>query len=314
MLRFSAVWLLSLPLLAQNSTPQAASPPPPLQTAPDAVPKLSAGEAFRYAMQPFVDARSAPNDLTDADQWALGLGVSRARQECQALTATKQEGEDLLAFGRLCAFGQVLEPARTALIDYLALPKMEDAKGAHLALARVFEGLGWTTSAESQVDSLTSLFPYDADIHWAVDQVIEAAEAPSNDNAVLGPGVVDRLNNLQLPFLLKALAAGEPLKGKDSTVDPSVLVRDALRCAAAMRDAGKKKEAADVVEQIRTLASVPAIAQTASKPAIDSAFARYALFGQPVPFEALHGTLLAKPPAQQRNILRRRRRCWLRFL
>ena len=40
-------------------------------------------------MQPFQDARSAPNDLTEADQWALGLGASRAHEQCEAIAPMK---------------------------------------------------------------------------------------------------------------------------------------------------------------------------------------------------------------------------------
>jgi hypothetical protein len=273
---------------------------------------LSPTEAYRYAMQPFQDARSAPNDLTEADQWALGLGASRAHEQCEAIAPTKPQGEDLLAQGKLCVFGQDLGPAEDALVAYLGLPKMADEKTARLLLTRVFVQTNSLSAAESQLDSLTSSFPYDADLHWAIDQVIDAAWAQEgvvtrimNQSGqaarevpidVSGGDLVMRLNALQLPFILKALETGGMMKTEGSTVSAAVLTRDALRCADGMRKTGKSKNAADLVDQLKTLTAVPAIAQTASKPAIDNAFARYALAGQTAPMDALHGTLVAKVP------------------
>lgn len=292
----------------------------PAQQAPNeaAPPQLSPAEAYRYAMQPFQDARSAPNDMTDADQWALGLGISRAQQQCEAIAPTKPQGEDLLAFGKLCVFGRDLGPAQDALTDYLALPNKADEKTARLLMANTLVQTNSITSAESQIESLTSTFPYDADLHWAIDQVIDAAlteeggvtrivdKTSKDKNGKLvrenvipagGGAAIARLNALQLPFTLKALEAGGTLTSKDSTVNAAQLTRDALRCADEMRKSGKTKDAADLVDQLKMLTAAPAIAQTAARPAIEHAFARYALVGQPSPVATLRGTLVAKTPA-----------------
>ncbi len=293
--------LLPAPLNAQEAPKDVDKPP-----------VLSPTEAYRYAMQPFQDARSAPNDMTEADQWALGLGISRAQQQCEAIAPNKPQGEDLLAFGKLCVFGRDLGPAEDALIDYLGLPQKADEKTARLLLTRVFVQTNSITAAESQIDSLTSTFPYDADLHWAIDQVIDVAlteEGGVNhmvdkdgklirDLIVLpgGAGVIGRLDALQLPFIIKALEGAGTLTSPDNTVSAAQLTRDALRCADQMRRSGDTKGAADLVAQLHTLTAAPAIAQTAAKPAIDNAFARYALVGQSSPVIELHGTLVAKVP------------------
>ncbi len=311
MLRSTAVILLSVLCGSHFSAAQSTAAPTPADTA-GKTSVLSPSEAYRYAMQPFVDARSAPNDLTDADQWALGLGASRAHEQCEALVPTKLEGEDLLAMGKLCTFGQDLGPAEDALTAYLGLPKMADEKSARLVLTRIFVQLNSVTSAESQIETLVSTFPYDADIHWAIDQVIDAAEAEKGGvstvkmdgedttHSVPVPAGDSRtvrvLNELQLPFILKALAAGGTLKTSDSTVDAAVMVRDGLRCADAMRQAGKQKDAADLVEQLKTLTLAPAIMQSASEPAIESAFARYILASRAAPIQELRGMLVTKTP------------------
>jgi hypothetical protein len=315
MLRSAAALVLVLFCAGSFSIAQEAAPAKPASGAQaTAVPLLAPGEAYRYAMQPFLDARSAPNDLTDADQWALGLGAARAHEQCEALAPTKLEGEDLLAMGRLCVFGQDLGPAENALTAYLQLPKVADEKSARLLLARISVQLDSVTSAESQLETIAGTFPYDADLHWAIDQVIDAAEAQKDDTpkskttvedtsgkALIpsrGALTVRMLNELQLPFILKALAAGGTLKTSGSTVDAAVLVRDGLRCADAMRQAGRQKDAADLMEQLKALTLAPEIMQSASEPAIESAFARYLLAGNPAPVHELHGTLIGKIPAQ----------------
>lgn len=292
--------------LAATALAQQSSPADAPGGATASAPHLSPSEAYRYATQPYVDARNAPNDLTDADQWALGESVVRAREQCEALKAlplqppaaassapqknevaagqsvvtrtapSKNYETSILDLGRLCAFGQDLDPARAALVHYLSLPGIKDAKSAHLLLARVFVGLGWYTSAESQMDSLISLFPYDADTHLAIDQTIDGAEAGNATD------VVDRLNALQLPYTMEALSAGGVLKGKENQVDAATLAEDAIRCAAAMRNSGKRREAEALIQQVKALTSAPEIAQTASKPEIDNALARYALINRPI--------------------------------
>src|SRR6185437_66308 len=80
--------------------PQNSSSQPPIAP-PSAAPTMSPAAAYDYAMQPFTNARFSPNDLTEADQWALGIGVARARQSCEAVMKEKLHGEDLLALGKL---------------------------------------------------------------------------------------------------------------------------------------------------------------------------------------------------------------------
>jgi hypothetical protein len=259
---------------------------------------MSPGEAYLYAMQPFTNARSAPNDLTDADQWALGIGVARARKQCDRLAAQKLEGEDLLAFGKLCILGQDFEPARRSLIDYLALPQAKSPEVGHLLLTRAFLGLRWITSAESQMESLLSLYPYDASIHLGIDMVADTA---AESDAVEDLGVIPRLNEQQLPHILDALAHGVSVPSSNGdAVDVTLLVRDALRCADTLRRSNKPEAAQKIVAQVKADVTVPAIMGTAAYPVIEAAFTRYQLLEQPSPVREFHGSELVAtgPPVQ----------------
>jgi hypothetical protein len=260
-----------------------------------AVPAMSPNEAYLYAMTPFNNARSAPNDLTEADQWALSIAISRAKDQCELLKKQKLAGEDLLSFGRLCILGQDFDPARQSLVNYVTLPEAKSPELGRLLLTKAFLGLQDISSAESQIESLLSLFPYDASIHLGVDMVIDAAENSddADDLAVAG-----RLNDQQLPHILGALAhAGQnpasPIPPSNGdTVDVTLVVRDALRIADSLRRAYKPDDAAKIVDQIQTSIDVPAVLNSAAFPVIQAALMRYDLFQKPSPVRALHGTEL----------------------
>jgi hypothetical protein len=251
---------------------------------------MSPGEAYLYAMQPFNNARSAPDDLTEADQWALSISITRAKDQCELLKKQKKDGEDLLAFGKLCILGQDFDPARASLINYLAIPTAKSPEVGRLLLARAFVGLQWIPSAESQVESLVSLFPYDASTHLAFDMVIDAAEA-SDDTDDLA--VASRLNDLQLPHILDALAhGGQVPPSNGDSIDAALVVRDALRIADALRRAYKPEDAAKIVDQVQAAAAIPTVMNSAAFPVIQDSLVRYGLFQQPSPVRTMHGTEL----------------------
>jgi hypothetical protein len=83
----------------------------------------------------------------------------------------------LLALGELCIFGQQFAPARSALLAYLAIPQLPERQLAVVLLIRALLGLKELDGADLQIDSLLRDYPYDAQTHFAIDQVIEAREA-----------------------------------------------------------------------------------------------------------------------------------------
>lgn len=46
---------------------------------------LSPSEAYKAAMSPLNAARAQQNDLTEADKYALGVGIGMASRDCLAL-------------------------------------------------------------------------------------------------------------------------------------------------------------------------------------------------------------------------------------
>ena len=277
------------PTAPPATPPQSPTPPPPsTQPAPQQTPAMTPADAYTYAMQPFANARSAPDDLTDADKWALGIGVSRAKQQCDLLARQKLQGEDLLAFGKLCIFGQNFDPARSSLIAYLALPQPKSPEVGRLLLTRAFLGLKSITSAESQVESLLSLYPYDASIHLAIDMVVDAAEASDEVDDL---AVIPRLNAQQLPHIFDALAHGGAVPDSNGdSVDAVLLVRDALRIADTLRRSYQQDAADKILAQVSTLVAADSIASGPDAPAIRNALIRYQWLSHSSPVRAFHAT------------------------
>jgi hypothetical protein len=249
-------------------------------------------EAYSYAMTPYSDARQQPDDLTDADRWALGISISRAREQCARLSPYKEQTEELLAMGRLCVLGQDYEDARSALIAYLGLTAPKAKEEGRLLLARAFLGLDQITPAESQMQSLMAEYPYDSSIHWGIDQVIDAAEGRDEGY----DEVVRRLEGQQLPFILETLRGPGSLT-KNGQISSVILFRDALRIAGRLRNDGKQKDADTLIGELSTLAGDQKFVGSASYPAIQAAFDRYALTGKAAPLAMLHGRLLARSGA-----------------
>src|SRR5580658_6959142 len=127
-----ALFVIALPLFLPSPVQQAGS-------------QLSPSEALQAAMDPFTQARSQDNDLTDADTLALSLGMARASRDCIALSEDSKPFADnpnqRLTLGRLCLFGQQFEQARASLVEYLALPSPPEREAALILLVRAYLGL-----------------------------------------------------------------------------------------------------------------------------------------------------------------------------
>ena len=181
---------------------------------------LSPTEAYKAALAPFNQTRSQSNDLTDADRFALSIGIAQSSRDCLALSSDvssfSHDAKELFALGQLCIFGQQFEPARAAFVEYLALPQPPQREQALSLLVRAFLGLNVPASAEAQVSSLLRDYPYDALIHVAIDQVIDNSEGASpflNDMAL-------KLCATQSAATVPLLTSGKALEGKEGAPRP----------------------------------------------------------------------------------------------
>lgn len=249
---------------------------------------LTPSEAYKAALLPVTEARSQANDLTDADKFALGMGIAQASRDCLALSndvsSLSGNATELFALGQLCVFGQQFEFARAALVDYLGLPQPSQREQALLLLVRAYLGLKEGYSAEPQVQTLVRDYPYDARIHAAIDQVIDGIEGLDLDQNKMALDLCATQGSFTLPLL----AAGKGLEGKDGSASAATLFADAVRCAGLAKAAGKT----DNLGQLAAIAQLPAWAGTADLAPMLAALARQQMVGNRAPSLWLHGFVL----------------------
>ena len=249
---------------------------------------LSPTEAYKAALAPFNQTRSQSNDLTDADRFALSIGIAQSSRDCLALSSDvssfSHDAKELFALGQLCIFGQQFEPARAAFVEYLALPQPPQREQALSLLVRAFLGLNVPASAEAQVSSLLRDYPYDALIHVAIDQVIDNSEGASpflNDMAL-------KLCATQSAATVPLLTSGKALEGKEGSASAATLFVDAVRCAALAQASSKPNNLADLAGIVQQ----PGWIGTADLAPMQSALERQQMVGKSSPLSSLHGFLL----------------------
>jgi hypothetical protein len=254
---------------------------------------LSPSEAYRAALLPLEAARAEQDDLTEADKFALGLGIGMASRDCLALSADVSalatNAKELLSLGELCLFGQQYEPARASLTKYLVLPDALDKRQALLLLVRAHLGLNQPASAAAEIKSLLSDYPYDAQIHFAMSQVIDAAEGadPRFDKLAL------HLCETQSAITLPLLVSGKAIEGKDVSATSSALFSDAVRCAALSRQSSKD-DTPSVMQKLNQVAQQKGWIGTADLAPMQAASARQMMVGSKIPLSSLHGSAIIK--------------------
>jgi hypothetical protein len=257
---------------------------------------LSPSEAYKAALAPFNAAKAQPEDLTDADQFALEEGTALASRDCLAISADRSaiatNDKELIALSELCIFGRQYEPARATLVTYLALPQPAERKLALILLVRAFLGLNQPDAAELQVRTLLQDYPYDAQTHFAIDSVIDALEGVNSFDNDLAVGLCATQNGTTLPLL----ESGKTLTGKELSASASVLFADAVRCAVVNAELGVGPMP-DLLSPLAAIAVKPDWAGTADLAPMQSALARQQMIGSRVPMTSLPGsTLTAHTP------------------
>lgn len=251
----------------------------------ESIKPLSPTESYKAAIAPYTATRSQANDLTDADKFALGIGIAQASRDCVALSADSSsfttDAKELFALAQLCIFGQQFESARAAAVHYLALPEPPKREQALLLLVRAYLGLKQPESAEPQVASLLRDYPYDASIHAAMNQLIENTENSSADLNGLALNLCVTQGAATLPLLVQ----GKTLEGKDGSASASQLFADAVRCSALADSSGKPSG----LEKIAAIVQQPSWAGTADLALMQAALERQKMVGKSSPLMSLHG-------------------------
>ena len=218
----------------------------------------------------------------------MSIGIAQASRDCLALSSDTSafagDPKELFDLGQLCIFGQQFEPARVALVNYLALSAPPKREQALLLLVRAFLGLKEPDNAEAQVNSLISDYPYDAPIHAAIDQVIDNLEGASADLNDLALKLCATESSATLPLLRN----GKDLEGENGSESAATLFADAVRCAALPHSSSKPNSS----EDLAAIVQEPSWVGTADLALMKAALERQEMVGQSAPLTSLHGYLL----------------------
>jgi len=177
--------LLSLRLAAAQSPTQAA-PPPALQLSPQA--------AYDQATRPLDITRRSAANWSDAEIAALKIASAQAKLACADRTPDQFTGEDLLAYARLCAFGQVWLPVQQAASNYLiarqvATPEEQLTGFPNLATAFDYEvqaslQLKNPAFALATAQTMLRTVPYDELASEATSMTVRYIQLTDTDKAI----------------------------------------------------------------------------------------------------------------------------------
>jgi hypothetical protein len=162
---------------------------------------------------------------------------------------------------------------------------------------RAHLGLNQPASAAAEVRSLLSDYPYDAQIHLAVSQVIDAAEGVDATFDKLALHLCETQSAITLPLLVN----GKAMEGKDVSVSSSALFADAVRCAALSENPGKDA-APTMVQGLVEVAQQESWTGTADLAPMQAAPARQTMVGSKVPLDSLHGNAITQNTLLPRTV------------
>lgn len=176
------------------------------------------------------------------------------------------------------------------------LPDASDRRQALILLVRAHLGLNQPASAEAEIRSLLSDYPYDAQIHFAVSQVIDAEEGLDATFDKLALRLCETQSAITLPLLVN----GKAIEGKDGNVSSSALFADAVSCAALSRNSRNDMEPA--MQKLIEVAQQKSWVGTADYAPMQAALARQTMVGSKVPLNSLHGKAISNSTQVPRTV------------
>jgi hypothetical protein len=119
-----------------QSTAPVASPaagPAHPQPVPNTPPQLSPQAAYDEAKRPLDITRAPYGNWSEVEQAALAVSIKQASESCKARDPYQFTGEDLIAYARLCSFGEQWQQVQLAAANYIlarqAAPSPEKLTG-----------------------------------------------------------------------------------------------------------------------------------------------------------------------------------------
>ncbi len=264
-----------LPFIARAQSERTALPP-------DSDPAT----ALEDAIHPFDVIHRASQNWSDVERNAFTLARQRGKESCTAIKSAALNPDQLVAYARLCAFGDNWEAVKKATNEYLALPREQQHDDHGASSGQVSTAFDLKIQAELRLQqpdealldsrAMLQVVPYNIDAVEALDATITYLQFSDSENALA-------LIRDRHPMLLaKISASGNP----DST-DPSLnipvstLYSEALQLSTILQYLNRPKEADAELEKIE--ASLPASLPPHEAISIGNYRNRYLLLGKQPP-------------------------------
>lgn len=259
----------------------------PVEQENNRMPSLS----YLFATQPLRDVRRFPDDLTEAERWALVVAEKRAAGECDSYLQDldKVQGEELLSLGQLCMLGNNPMATRESIRPYLEHSKSEHRKQAIILIAKANVKLGSVTSAVQFSEQLLDEFGFDNDADELISYVIDGAEA-LDVTLSLGVNLAERRQVL-IDAGIASGASGD--RGQGSTDIPVLrLLADSLTMCDLYQQSGEDQKAQECIANATKLVDDKAQANQEELEAIQRSLARSAMTGSRPPKPILNAMAL----------------------
>ncbi len=250
------------------------------QSAPDVAPKLSPQAAYEQAVRPFDIIRRAPQNWSEIEIAAMVAATARAKASCLDSSPRNYTGEDLIAYARLCAFGQVWEPVEAAAFRYIQAAQIAAAAGTPFPVRSLSLAFDYDVQASLRLDKAVAAFrtcqtmlhtvPYDDLAADAIDTTVPFLQYGNLDFAL---SLLQQRQAIVLPMLR------EP--ASPAVFPPRTLYAQAIVLPVMQQyDNQQEAAAASFAELERT---VPATLVPDDAIAIAESRRRYHLLGSPLP-------------------------------
>ena len=164
------------------------------QAGAQAAPQLSPQAAYDVATRPLDITRRSAANWSDAELAALKVAQEQAKVECKGRSADQFEGEDLLAYARLCAFAQMWQPVQQAAMYYLAASRgvtLEELRTGFPNLATAYDyeiqaslHLNDVENAIQNTQTMLRTVPYDEIVEDASNAAVRYIQLIYTDRAV----------------------------------------------------------------------------------------------------------------------------------
>lgn len=254
---------------------EAPNPSPATDTGSSStLPVKTPGYLYKEAMHPLDVVRRSLDNWSDVELGALGVGMHKAHEECDASKPDDYTGEDLYDLARLCALGQHWEGTNKAAQQYITSGADAHRTQAYALSVNAMVHLNAIDLATQTTLEMLRKLPYDAEVAYAVRYMKDHSEQQGNTAAM-------EIAEREHPALVSALKQNAPLKAVhgDAAISRGALYDSAMELAFWQRYRGDNAGSAATVADIEAALKRDAPLEAEDAQMVASVRRRYALLG-----------------------------------